>query len=104
MYYALTEKGLNKVEAGLPDKPSDYYSVLGAIADLEEKYGGSKAICQRELVALVEPKNVPLPIVLGQLIRNGLVEVVKEGDKRFTWTKEPTKKVFTKSRGLGGKG
>lgn len=84
-YYVLTEKGLDKVEAGLPEKTTDYYSVLGAIADLEEKYGGSKALCETEIRRVLGDSRKATYFTLKSLVKNGLVEVVKYGDERFTW-------------------
>ena len=75
MYYALTEKGLSKVEAGLPYKPSLYYSTLGAIADLEECYGGTRAIRDLEIFKLMKPSpEKSVRLALNKLVRNGLIE------------------------------
>ena len=84
-YYVLTEKGLDKVEAGLPEKTTDYYSVLGAIADLEEAHGGSKALCETDIRKVLGDSRKPIYFTLKSLVKNGLVEVVKYGDERFTW-------------------
>lgn len=81
--YALTAKGYDRAEAGFPDKPSDYFSVLGALVDLEEKYNGAKATTEYEIKeALGEPRK-PIYLTLKSLTRNGLIEVISPGDERF---------------------
>jgi len=83
MYYALTRKGYDKVEAGLPYKPSLYYSTLGAVADLEERYEGTRAIRDLEIFRLMKPSpEKSVRLALNKLVRNGLIETTnREGGK-----------------------
>lgn len=86
MYYVLTRKGLDRVEEGLPDKHSDYFLVLGAIADLEEQWEGSKAFSERDILReMGKAPNYVIFLTLKSLVKSGLVEEVQRGDERFNW-------------------
>ena len=75
MTYRLTLKGLDKVEAGLPYKPSLYYATLGAIADLEERYKGTRYLSLQEIANLMKPSpKKSILLALHKLIQNGLIE------------------------------
>ena len=79
--YNLTAKGYDRVEAGLPYKLSNYFSVLGAIADLEEKHSGAKAYTRYEIEEVLGEPRKSILHILKRLIRDGLVEVVTIGDE-----------------------
>ena len=94
-YYGLTEKGYDYVDEGMPSlDPSgsraaiNKMDVLGALADLEEASGGTKAFtCQdihREVI-----KDIPLladvETAVHKLIALGFVEVVEPNDERYVW-------------------
>jgi len=83
MYYAITSKGLDRVEQGLPEQRSDYFGVLGALADLEEAEP-LKPHSKSQISSTMElPKGHAIYFALKSLIKNGLIEVVYEGDERF---------------------
>lgn len=84
-YYALTEKGLNKVEAGLTGR-SQVEEVLGALMDLEEQYEGTHPITALEVSNLVRLSDAEVVQTLNRAVSRGYVEVVAPGDERFTWT------------------
>lgn len=93
MYYSLTEQGLARVEQGLPEKRSDYFSVLGAIADLEE-VNPLKAHTELEIRNVREKPKAPIILMLRSLVRHGLIEEVTPGDERFDWIETKEQKHY----------
>lgn len=83
MYYALTKKGYDRVERGLPEHKSDYFSVLGALADLEETEPLKPHMPHQIRRAMEKPRSYSLYLTLKSLTKNGLIEEIPIGDERF---------------------
>jgi len=79
-YYALTEKGYDRVEAGLRGRGS-MDAVLGALADLEEV----EPLKPHTLLQIMKETGFEARTKVGlqEAIRRGYVEEVQPGDERF---------------------
>ncbi len=83
MYYALTAKGLDRVEQGLPERKSDYFEVLGAISDLEITDPLNPHTTALIMEIMEMPKGSSIHSALKSLANNGLIEEIQKGDDRF---------------------
>jgi len=83
MYYALTDKGLNRAEQGLPEQKSDYFGVLGALTDLEETEPFKPHTTAQIMQVMEKPRGYSIYLALESLINNDLIEEVQKGDERF---------------------
>ncbi len=83
MHYALTAKGLDRVEQGLPERRSDYFEVLGAISDLEITDPFRPHTTALIIDIMERPKGSSIHNALKSLTNNGLIEEIQRGDERF---------------------